>query len=114
LAMRWDEPATTCGACGIGALPVGDAAAQRTPTCDPLTREFASWTADYDATVARLLRGPFAPANVNAKLERWSKQIEPLVVEATGINGADSRATWQRGMAELRTTISRARLNRGR
>lgn len=121
LQTAWNAPAATCGACGAGDEGFGDFlnslrdfSAQRPPTCDPLTEEFARWKADYEGAIDRLMKGPFAASNINAKLDAWSKQIEPLVVEATGVLGADSRSSWQRKLNELRFTIDQLRALRGR
>lgn len=99
------EAACTCNA-------VADA--YQTPaSCDPLVSRFAEWTDMYEQQVDEFLAGPFAKSKVDAKLNAWSAQIEPVVMEAEGLNLAPSYAEWQEALSEFRTKIDSARQNRG-
>jgi len=46
-------------------------------------------------------------------LDAWSTQIEPLVQEAAGRNGAPDHATWMTSVAALQVVIDSARSHRG-
>ncbi|HRI67214.1 MAG TPA: CotH kinase family protein [Polyangium sp.] len=87
--------------------------AQMPASCDPLTRHFIGWKAEYDKYIDAFIAGPFSATSVDAKLDAWISQIRPYVVEAAGLNGAPSESTWNTNVATLRTVIAEARQNRG-
>jgi hypothetical protein len=105
IAPAWNEP----GACSCAGDP-----AQRPAMCDPLTARWASYTAEYEAAVDRILAGPFAKAIVDQKLDAWSAQIESFVTEAGGHGGAPAYLDWQLALAALRGVVDNARTFRGR
>jgi hypothetical protein len=82
-------------------------------SCDPLTQRFISWMSDYNRHVEAFVSGPFAAAAVKAKIDAWSAQIRPYVVEAGGGNGAPTESAWNDAVSALRTLVDRARTNRG-
>jgi len=89
-------------------------AAQMPPSCDPLVAHFASWRADYDLEVDKFLQGPFAAPRVDGKLEEWTKQLEPVVTEASS-SGRDAPSVdeWKYGVNELRKKIKSQREHKG-
>lgn len=99
----WNETPSSCGCPGN----------QRAPACDPLTAVWASWRDEYERAVDAFLAGPFAAPNVDAKLAAWAMQIEPFVVEASGLHGAPTYEAWLDALAELHTIIASSREHRG-
>jgi spore coat protein H len=87
--------------------------AQRPTSCDPLFSIWADWKAEYESAVDAFLSGPFEPSRVEQKLASWSAQIQPVVSEAAGLNGAPTEAGWQGAVAFLRLAIDSLRQNRG-
>jgi hypothetical protein len=59
------------------------------------------------------LAGPFAKARVDAKLDAWSAQLQPYVLEAAGVNLAPTEAVWAEALLSLRAKIESARQHRG-
>jgi hypothetical protein len=86
---------------------------QRPTSCDPLFSIWAGWSADYEAAVDEFLSGPFERSRVDSKLAQWSAQIQPLVAEAAGRNGAPPEIFWQDAVVVLRGAIDSLRRNRG-
>jgi hypothetical protein len=81
--------------------------------CDPLVQVLAAWRDDYEREVDRFLAGPFASAKVDAKLNAWSAQIRPFVIEAAGTNQAPDASMWDSEVQWLRSQIDSARSHRG-
>jgi hypothetical protein len=105
---EWKTSATcSCASTPTSFIP------QLPASCDPLTQRFISWMSDYNRHAEAFVSGPFAAAAVNAKIDAWSAQIRPYVVEAAGRNGAPTERAWQDAVSTLRTMIDRARTNRG-
>lgn len=100
----WNELAAECG-CGQGR--------QMPASCDPLTGTWAADEETYDRAVDAFVAGPFAAPNVDAKLTRWIAQIDAVVQEAAGLNGAPSYAEWQQAVQELQAIIASSREHRG-
>lgn len=86
---------------------------QRPPACDPLIADFAAWRGDFEARVDAFLGGPFAAEAVDAKLEAWSKQLEPFVTEATGVRGAEDPEDFFEAIRTLKAVIESSREHRG-
>jgi hypothetical protein len=82
-------------------------------SCDQLIKYLIPWQKDYDAMVDAFIAGPFAAAAVDAKLNAWAPQIEPLVAEAAGRNSAPSSFTWSNAVTQFKATIESARTHRG-
>ena len=83
-------------------------AAQMPPSCDALVKHFVTWRDDYEREVDDFLKGPFSDARVEEKLSAWIDQIQPFVMEAAGMNGAPSVATWKSGIQEVRDKVPRS------
>jgi hypothetical protein len=106
ISPEWREPGTcTCNG--------GGGFSSRAASCDPLIGLWASWNADYEAAVDAFLAGPFSEVNVNAKLDAWTAQIDPVVRESEGLNAAPFYADWQSASEILKTVIRDARTHRG-
>jgi hypothetical protein len=104
---EWRQPgACTCDGAGGG---YGATAA----SCDPLIDIWAGWRDDYEAAVDAFLAGPFSEQNVNAKLDAWSEQIDPVVMESEGVLNAPFHTDWLSAAQSLRMTVANARMNRG-
>jgi hypothetical protein len=99
----WNEAATECTCAGL----------QMPASCDRLTSEWASRPADYERAVDAFLAGPFADSNVSQKLAAWTAQIDPVVQEAGGLNGAPTYQEWQDAFAVLQSVIQSTRTHRG-
>lgn len=99
ISTAWDAPSTNCTG-AFGQLP---------PSCDKLTRTWATWQMRYKAEVRRLLDGPFAASNVDPKLEAWSAQISAAVDEAEAAGHSPTAAAWSSAMTSLRSTIGNRR-----
>ena len=57
---------------------------------------------EFAAADATFRSGPFAPADVGVLLDRWSAQIEPLVVEASETHDdAPTIEAWRAAVDEL-------------
>jgi hypothetical protein len=63
--------------------------------------------------VDAFLRGPFAKDYVDSLLNAWSMQIQSAVVEAQGLNHAESEAQWADALMALEAKIDNARQHRG-
>jgi spore coat protein CotH len=100
--LEWRTPSTQCACVGT-----------RPASCDPLVQRWIEWSADYETAVDAFIAGPFAATNVDTKLSTWSAQIQSVVTEAAGVNGAPSVSTWQNEKTALDTFIDNARANRG-
>jgi spore coat protein H len=104
---KWNQRATcTCRrtASGRSAYPT---------MCDPLSRVFASFEAEYEAKVDEFLAGPFSPLAIEKKVVAYAEQIEGAVGEAAGIGFAQRPEQWAAGVVSLLTTIDAAREFRG-
>jgi len=104
--VRIDDDWAQAADCSCHVL---EGAPQRRAACDPLTGQIARLQAEYADEVEALLRGPLAPAAIDQKLERWSKRIEPFVVESAGIGGAPDVDGWRAALVALRQTLASAR-----
>ena len=88
-------------------------AAQMPPSCDALVAHFVSWREDYDREVDAFIAGPFARPRVDAKLDAWTNQLEPFVMEAASRPAAPSVDEWKYGVNELRKKIQSQREHEG-
>jgi CotH kinase protein len=103
IATPWNA-AAECVCTTTGQMP---------SSCDPLVAQWASRSEEYERAVDAFLAGPFAEANVEAKLAAWTDQIDPIVAEASGLHGAPTYAEWQGALAELHAIIESTREHRG-
>jgi hypothetical protein len=87
---------------------------QRPAACDKLMMHLRTWLDDYDAKVDEFIAGPFEHDRVEAELNTWAAQIQPVVAEAAGQNGAPTATAWSLAVAKLKSDIANARQNRGR
>jgi len=102
----WNAPAPGMDcACGPGG--------QRPAICDPLMAYWASRTEDYQRAVDNFLAGPFTDAAISAKLVAWTQQIDAVVQEASGVQGAPTYSDWQEAFASLQAIIASSRMARG-
>lgn len=106
------QPAwTTQASCTCVAPAMYDA--QTPPSCDPMVKHFLTWRDDYEREVDKFISGPLSDARVQEKLNAWSAQIKPFVMEAAGVRRALSASEWQTALTQLRSKIASARANRG-
>jgi spore coat protein CotH len=102
---EWNEAGSCqCSGGGFGAIAAA---------CDPLIDGWANWRTDYERAVDDFLAGPFSQANVTAKLDAWSAQIDAAVQESAGLKSAPQRAEWVTAVQDLRRIVNDARANRG-
>lgn len=87
--------------------------AQTPPSCDPMVKHFNRWRADYDREVDAFIAGPLSDARVQEKLNAWSAQVRPFVMETAGVKRSPSLSEWENGLSQLKTKIASARANRG-
>ena len=106
---EWDNPNARCGP-RFGSLGWAE---QMAPSCDPLLRTLGcNYHSQYEASVARLLEGPFSESSVEADLNRWAAQIEDAVVRANEQDAAQlSPDAWQASLVDFK---ERVRLLRAR
>jgi hypothetical protein len=86
---------------------------QTPPSCDAMVQHFLSWRADYDREVDAFIKGPFSDARVQEKLNTWTAQIRPFVMDSAGVKRAPGVSEWESSVSQLKTKISSARANRG-
>jgi len=99
ISTPWDSPNVECsGAFG-----------QLSPSCDKLTRTWATMQMRYKTEVRRLLDGPFAASNVDPKLDAWTAQIAAAVDEAAAAGHTPNASGWDSAMTSLRSTIGNRR-----
>jgi spore coat protein CotH len=98
---------------GEGSCTCTSPAGQLAPSCDRMIKSWGTWRPDYEAAVDAFLQGPFAPNNVDAKLDAWISQIQSSVAETAGLNGAPTDVTWRAAESALRGKIATARASRG-
>jgi hypothetical protein len=100
----WNAPAQcTCGIIDF----------QLPSICDPLTSYWAARDGDYQRAVDAFVAGPFSADRVDAKLRRWTAQIDAAVQEASGLKGAPTYGQWQDAFATLQQVIHTSREHRG-
>jgi hypothetical protein len=87
---------------------------QRPASCDQLVSNLKTWLDDYGAKVDEFIAGPFSRDRVDVQLNAWATQIQSIVAEAAGQNGAPSVTAWTLAVTKLRSDIANARQNRGR
>jgi hypothetical protein len=63
--------------------------------------------------VDKLLAGPFSDARIREKLDAWTKQLQPLVMETADLHGASSAIEWMEAVDALRAKIDAQRMHRG-
>lgn len=81
--------------------------------CDPLTSYWAGRDDDYQRAVEAFVAGPFSARNVDAKLVRWTEQVDAAVHEASGLKGAPTYDQWQKAFATFEQIIHTSRKHRG-
>ena len=57
--------------------------------------------------------GALAAEQIEKKLARWSKRIEPFVKEAAGLGGAPDVDAWKSALDALRATLESSRVQQG-
>jgi CotH kinase protein len=106
LNPAWTETAPcTCTGSDFGS--------QVPASCDPLVKQFIGHKDAVEAEIDAFLSGPFAADRVDAKLQQWSEQIRPAVMEAAGIKHAPSEVEWAAALEQLKLTVGTARERRG-
>lgn len=110
IVVKWSEIPKQASDC---ACRTGVGLPQRAPSCDALTASLAAREAEYEAAVARFLRGPFSAHLIHARLSRWAHQIAPFVDEAAGVLGAPDATTWRKRLDALRAVITSSRIHAG-
>jgi spore coat protein CotH len=83
-------------------------------SCDRVVSHLKTWLDDYNAQVDAFIAGPFEQNRVDAELNTWAAQIQSVVTEASGQNGAPTLAAWTLAVRNLKADIASARQNRGR
>jgi hypothetical protein len=91
----------------------GGANFQLPSICDRLTSFWAGRDDDYQRAVDAFIAGPFSAHNVNAKLARWTAQIDAAAQEASGLKGAPTYDEWQAAFATFEQVIHTSREHRG-
>jgi hypothetical protein len=86
---------------------------QTPSSCDPMVKHFLTWRDEYEHEVDEFLSGPFADSRVQDKINAWTAQIKPFVMETAGVRLAPSATEWQGALTQLRSKISTLRANRG-
>ncbi|HKU39113.1 MAG TPA: CotH kinase family protein, partial [Polyangiales bacterium] len=107
------QPAWTAKAACTCVAPPSMYAPQMPPSCDGLVKRFLEWRDDYEDAVDEFIAGPFSAANVAKKLDAWTPQLEPFVMEAASIRRGPKLADWQSAVDELRAKIESQRTHRG-
>jgi spore coat protein CotH len=74
LIWEWDDTSIDCST-----VADGNIGRQWPPSCDRLTRGWSTYQAQYVASAAALLDGAFSAEVVDAKLDRWVAQLQPIV-----------------------------------
>ncbi len=85
---------------------------QLPPACHPIVRGFAdpSLRDEYQGVVAELLDEHFSEEVVDAKIEKWSRQIRDAVIEASeAFEDEITVSDWETGIRTLRSAISESR-----
>jgi spore coat protein H len=80
------------------------------PSCEPLIRSWARRTDAFRAKMKELLDGPFSEAVVEAKLNRWSTQLEPYVAEDAEMGFGPSLNAWTGQVEVLRDMTAHQRV----
>jgi hypothetical protein len=103
----WDDLSVDCTAL----VTRGNGGPQMPATCDPLHRGFALALRERVAdSLSALAEGPLSEAEIAAKLEMWTAQIEPVVAEANALYPSElSPLVWHDQVQQLRTTLRRLR-----
>lgn len=104
IPMEWRKPALNCSCAAQTSVP---------PSCDPLTKRWIEANAAYESAVDAFIAGPFAAANVDAKLNAWTAQLQPVVAETSGLNDAPTTTTWNDAVNTLKSRITQTRTDRG-
>ncbi len=85
---------------------------QRSAACDKLTAGWASNMMLFENIKASFINGPFAEAEVDALLEKWTDQIRASVIEASEAhNDAPSLNEWENAVDDLKGKLNFARNN---
>jgi spore coat protein H len=92
--------------CGCHVL---EGASQRRAGCDPLTSQLTQLRDDYRREMKALVTGPFMAEQIEQKLSRWSKRIEPFVKESAGLGGAPDVEAWKSARDTVRDTLETVR-----
>jgi hypothetical protein len=98
---EWNVPTTACTP-----KTAGGGWQQIPPSCDKLVKAWGTQSDAYKAAIKRFLDGPFAAANVDAKLAAWQTQIMPVVTEAAAAGHTPSAATFASEVNKLKTAIA--------
>ena len=78
IADEWNEISNDCVPFAHGPADL----IQRSPACDPLIAAFAEDPDRYEELRDDFLAGPYSGESIDALLDAWSAQVEPVVAEA--------------------------------
>ncbi len=106
---KWDETSSNCKPFFYG-NPILQ---QKSAACDKLTAAWVLYKADYQLSKSKLQSQILTEDKALAEFDRWTKQIEPFIIEAdsfynTGTSQASkttSKETWENAVRTLRQQI---------
>ncbi|MFT4659571.1 MAG: spore coat protein CotH [Candidatus Aldehydirespiratoraceae bacterium] len=98
VADGWGETQNNCDPFSFGALGLP----QRSAACDPFVAAWVLLDTEYERVEAAFRSELFTPENVRNLIDKWSAQIEPLVVEAANtFDDAPSVEEWRRSIEQI-------------
>lgn len=107
--VQWNDLDAECVLMTANNLPFLSLPPYVPPSCDPLIASWARRRDAYRAIVEELLDGPFSPAAVEARLDRWVSLLAPNVAEDAATGFGPSPAVWSGRVDSLRSLVAAKR-----